>query len=170
MTTPFLEDNDQTRARREHLQSLREMVGNVYPNKFERSRNVGREDTITAILERFRPLEPQVKEGEQRPGPEEIERANAELNKIEVRIAGGAQSAAHDPRDANDVLERVTDCRRLVPRLRLGWGIVLLDRHPFSFSDKSPPCSGTIAKRAIAGGCAARPVNGSLAPAGYIAG
>ncbi len=87
MSTPFIEDNDQTRARREHLESLREMVGNVYPNKFERSRETGREDTITALVERFRPLEPQAKEGE-RPAPEEIERANAELNKIEVRIAG----------------------------------------------------------------------------------
>ncbi len=88
MSTPFIEDNDQTRARREHLESLREMVGNVYPNKFERSRETGREDTITALVERYGALEPQVKEGEQRPGTEEIERANAELNKIEVRVAG----------------------------------------------------------------------------------
>jgi lysyl-tRNA synthetase class 2 len=87
MSTPFIEDNDQTRARREHLEKLREMVGNVYPNKFERSRATGREDTITAITERFRPLEPQTVEGE-RPGTAEIERANAELNKIEVRISG----------------------------------------------------------------------------------
>lgn len=87
MSTPFIEDNDQTRARREHLDKLREMVGNVYPNKFERSTVTGKEDTITAITERFRSLEPQVKAGE-RPSPEEIERANAELNKIEVRISG----------------------------------------------------------------------------------
>ena len=88
MSTPFIEDNDQTRARREHLESLRKMVGNVYPNKFERSRKTGSEDTITALVERYGALEPQVKEGEQRPAPEEIERANSELNKIEVRIAG----------------------------------------------------------------------------------
>src|SRR6266536_5060583 len=30
-------DNDQTRARREHLDALRGLVGNVYPNKFQRS-------------------------------------------------------------------------------------------------------------------------------------
>ncbi|HEY6188245.1 MAG TPA: lysine--tRNA ligase [Pyrinomonadaceae bacterium] len=87
MTTQFTEDNDQRRARREHLDKLREMVGNVYPNKFERSRVTGHEDTITAIVERFRPLEPKVAEGE-RPAPEEIERANLELNKTEVRISG----------------------------------------------------------------------------------
>jgi lysyl-tRNA synthetase class 2 len=87
MTTQFTEDNDQQRARREHLDKLREMVGNVYPNKFERTRVTGHEDTITAIVERFRPLEPKVAEGE-RPAPEEIERVNLELNKTEVRISG----------------------------------------------------------------------------------
>jgi lysyl-tRNA synthetase, class II len=87
MSTPFIEDNDQTRARRDHLEKLREMVGNVYPNKFERSSVTGSEDTITSIVEKFRPLEPPVAEGE-RPSAEEIERANAELNKIEVRVSG----------------------------------------------------------------------------------
>ncbi|HEV2911698.1 MAG TPA: lysine--tRNA ligase [Pyrinomonadaceae bacterium] len=87
MSIPFIEDNDQTRARREHLERLRAMVGNVYPNKFERSRATGDEDTITAIIEKFRPAEPPAREG-QRPAPEEIERANAELNKIEVRVSG----------------------------------------------------------------------------------
>ena len=87
MSIPFIEENDQTRARREHLEALRNLVGNVYPNKFERSRVTGREDTITAIIEKFKPLEPQTSAG-QRPAPEEIERANAELNKTEVRIAG----------------------------------------------------------------------------------
>ncbi|HYY59111.1 MAG TPA: lysine--tRNA ligase [Pyrinomonadaceae bacterium] len=87
MSIPFIEDNDQTRARREHLDRLRAMVGNVYPNKFERSRTTGREDTITAVVEKFRPLEPPGTVG-QRPAPEELERANAELNKIEVRISG----------------------------------------------------------------------------------
>ena len=37
LSIPFLEDNDQTLARREHLEALRALVGNVYPNKFERS-------------------------------------------------------------------------------------------------------------------------------------
>ena len=36
-----MEDNDQTRARREHLDGIRNIVGNVYPNKFERSRESG---------------------------------------------------------------------------------------------------------------------------------
>src|SRR3982751_4512797 len=87
VSTPFIEENDQTRARREHLEALRALVGNVYPNKFERSRVTGHEDTVTTINEKFKALEPRVPEGE-RPAPEEIERANAELNKTEVRIAG----------------------------------------------------------------------------------
>ena len=60
-------------ARREHLEALRELVGNVYPNKFERSEVVepGREDTITAVVEKFRGFEPQ-----------------DELTKFTVRIAG----------------------------------------------------------------------------------
>jgi lysyl-tRNA synthetase class 2 len=87
VSTPFIEDNDQTHARREHLEALRQLVGNVYPNKFERSRATGGEDTITAIKEKFKAYEPRVAEGA-RPAPEEIERVNNELNKVEVRIAG----------------------------------------------------------------------------------
>jgi hypothetical protein len=63
MTVPFLEENDQTVARREHLQSLRQLVGNVYPNKFERSDVTGtasHEDTITSILEAFKEHEPEL--------------------------------------------------------------------------------------------------------------
>src|ERR1044072_1021585 len=61
MSIPFIEDNDQTLARREHLEGLRALVGNVYPNKFERSRIVDteREDTISAIVEKFRHFEPE---------------------------------------------------------------------------------------------------------------
>ena len=55
MTIPefdeIIEQNDQTAARREHLEKLREVVGNVYPNKFQRSRLSGGEDTITALLD-----------------------------------------------------------------------------------------------------------------------
>ena len=60
MSIPFIEENDQTIARREHLEALRELVGNTYPNKFERSEIVepGKEDTITAIVEKFRDFEP----------------------------------------------------------------------------------------------------------------
>src|SRR3982750_3775390 len=90
MSIPFdeiIEDNDQTRARREHLTELSKLVGNVYPNKFERSRATGDEDTITAILEKFKSHEPRVTAGE-RPSAEDLERANAELKDIRVRVSG----------------------------------------------------------------------------------
>ena len=89
MSIPFIEDNDQTMARREHLEALRELVGNVYPNKFERSQVVesGKEDTITAVVEKFRSFEPKLN-AEEKPAPEELERANEQLNKFTVRIAG----------------------------------------------------------------------------------
>jgi len=83
----FIEENDQTRARREHLEALRELIGNVYPNKFERSRTTGDEDTITRIIEKFSALAPHTS-GDERPAPEVIEKANAELNKTEVRLSG----------------------------------------------------------------------------------
>ena len=40
MPIPFIEENDQTLARREHLEALQALVGNAYPNKFERTRIV----------------------------------------------------------------------------------------------------------------------------------
>jgi len=81
MSIPFIEENDQTIARREHLEALRELVGNVYPNKFERSEVVetGKEDTITGIIEKFRDFQPQ-----------------EELNKFVVRIAGRIASPPRD--------------------------------------------------------------------------
>ncbi len=89
MSIPFIEDNDQIAARREHLDALRELVGNVYPNKFERSEIVepGREDTITGIVQKFQGFEPKTAAGE-RPSSEELELANEQLNKFSVRIAG----------------------------------------------------------------------------------
>jgi lysyl-tRNA synthetase class 2 len=90
MTVPFIEENDQTRARHEHLDALRRLVGNVYPNKFERSdvtETTAGEDTITSIVAAFRKLEPQVSEGS-KPSPEALLSANAELNKVRVRVAG----------------------------------------------------------------------------------
>jgi lysyl-tRNA synthetase class 2 len=86
---PFIEENDQTRARREHLEELRRLVGNPYPNKFERSRVTGNEDTITAIVsnEEIKRHVPQLAEGE-RPAPEQLEQANNALNRIEVRVSG----------------------------------------------------------------------------------
>jgi lysyl-tRNA synthetase class 2 len=87
MSIPFIEENDQTRARREHLEALRKLVGNAYPNKFERSHVTGNEDTITAVVQEFRRHEPQLAAGE-RPTPEQLEQVNSELNKTEVRISG----------------------------------------------------------------------------------
>jgi lysyl-tRNA synthetase, class II len=89
LSISFIEDNDQTNARREHLEGLRALVGNVYPNKFERSQAVepGREDTITAIVEKFSGFEPKT-EGDARPSPEELELANQQLNHCKVRLAG----------------------------------------------------------------------------------
>jgi len=77
MPIPFIEENDQTLARREHLEALRALVGNAYPNKFERSRVVDpeKEDTITAIVEKFRDVQSSNETAEG-------------LNKIVVRLAG----------------------------------------------------------------------------------
>src|SRR5258706_12587085 len=89
MTVPFLEDNDQTQARREHLKALHQVAGNVYPNKFERSNvteNTSGEDTITSIGATFRKFEPQFAEG-QKPSPEDLEAANAALKQVRARIA-----------------------------------------------------------------------------------
>ncbi|MFY9619514.1 MAG: lysine--tRNA ligase [Pyrinomonadaceae bacterium] len=90
MTVPFLEENDQTVARRVHLEALRALVGNVYPNKFERSDVTGtasHEDTITSIVEVFKEYEPEITEGE-KPSAEVLESTNNQLNKTRVRIAG----------------------------------------------------------------------------------
>ena len=89
MSIPFIEDNDQTQARREHLEALRALVGNVYPNKFERSRIVDpeREDTISSVTEKFRSFEPE-QSAEGRPSPEVLTQANEQLNKFVVRLAG----------------------------------------------------------------------------------
>jgi len=89
LSIPFIEENDQTQARQEHLEALRLLVGNAYPNKFERSQSLepGKEDTITAVVEKFRAFEPKTSEG-QRPPSEEIELANQQLNKVAVRLAG----------------------------------------------------------------------------------
>ena len=90
MTVPFIEENDQTIARREHLEALRQLVGNVYPNKFERSNvtdTTAGEDTITSVVASFKRLEPKISEG-QKPSADVLEVANAELNEIRVRLAG----------------------------------------------------------------------------------
>jgi lysyl-tRNA synthetase class 2 len=87
----IIPDNDQTRARVEHLERVRALVGNAYPNRFERSRltkSDEQEDTITSIVKEFGNYEPEVKEGE-RPTPEQLETANATLNEVGgVRVSG----------------------------------------------------------------------------------
>jgi lysyl-tRNA synthetase class 2 len=86
----IIPDNDQTQARREHLEALRQLVGNVYPNKFTRSNvteNASGEDTITSAVETFKKFEPQVAEGE-KPAAEALDSANTELKKLRVRVAG----------------------------------------------------------------------------------
>src|SRR6478672_89035 len=101
MTLPrfeeIIEPNDQTAARADHLEKLRELVGNVYPNKFERSRVSGDEDTITAVL-RYQPVavivaemaevRSKLSEGE-RPPAEIKDALNARLKELgNVRISG----------------------------------------------------------------------------------
>src|SRR5215204_7431706 len=51
----IIEENDQVAARVEHLKELEALIGNSYPNKFERSRISGTEDTISNILS-FEPV------------------------------------------------------------------------------------------------------------------
>lgn len=93
----IIEQNDQTAARREHLEKLRQIVGNVYPNRFERSRVSGEEDTITNLLS-FPPVKEIVAEiGEvvaklaerERPPAEVKDALNARLKAYgNVRISG----------------------------------------------------------------------------------
>src|SRR5437660_9160660 len=89
---PFIEENDQTRARREHLEAIRALVGNAYPNKFARSRVTGDEDTITAIVtnEKIKEVMSQLEAGA-RPTPEQLEAMNAALREIDngrVSVSG----------------------------------------------------------------------------------
>ncbi len=93
----IIESNDQTEARSASLEAISELVGNVYPNKFDRSAVSGAEDTITALKQfvtiadvEAKMTEIKAKLGEgQRPGPEEKEPLNQELRALgTVRIAG----------------------------------------------------------------------------------
>ena len=93
----IIEQNDQTAARREHLDKLREIVGNVYPNKFERTKISGREDTISSIVS-YEPIaeigremaEIKSKLAERERPPADIKDAmNARLKEFgNVRLAG----------------------------------------------------------------------------------
>ena len=93
----IVEPNDQTEARQAHLGKLRELVGNVYPNKYERSRVSGAEDSISNLLA-FAPITEIVKEigahiatlGEgEKPDQELKESLNTRLKGFgDVRISG----------------------------------------------------------------------------------
>jgi lysyl-tRNA synthetase class 2 len=93
----IIEPNDQTAAREEHLDALRQLVGNVYPNKFDRSSLSGGEDTITAIMDHgpiadiareMAEVRASLAEGE-RPPAEVKDALNARLKALgNVRIAG----------------------------------------------------------------------------------
>ena len=101
LPTSILEDNDQTRARREHLREIEQLVGNAYPNKFQRTNvteSAEGEDTITSIVREFKKYAPQVEAGA-RPTPEQLEEANAELGKT-VRISGCRSGCSHAGRAA----------------------------------------------------------------------
>jgi lysyl-tRNA synthetase class 2 len=109
MGTPLIgnvvEDNDQTRARLSHLEEIKALVGNAYPNKFQRTNLAGSaegEDTVTSIADRetikrivgdekfteaFDSLASKAKAGE-RPAPDELEPVNAKLSDITVRVSG----------------------------------------------------------------------------------
>lgn len=86
----IIEPNDQTEAREAHLEALRELIGNAYPNAFARTTISGDEDTITSIVS-FEPLAslvPELSEGE-RPDPELKESVNAKMLEFgNVRLAG----------------------------------------------------------------------------------
>jgi lysyl-tRNA synthetase, class II len=86
----IIPDNDQTRARRAHLEALRALVGNAYPNRFARTnvcQSAEGEDTISSLVARFKSHEPLAAEGT-KPTAEQLEAANAELNRVEVRVSG----------------------------------------------------------------------------------
>jgi lysyl-tRNA synthetase class 2 len=93
----IIEQNDQTEARSAHLEALRELIGNAYPNKFDRSQLSGGEDTITAI-KNWQPvveieaemaaIKANLAEGE-RPPAEKKDAMNERLKELgTVRIAG----------------------------------------------------------------------------------
>jgi lysyl-tRNA synthetase class 2 len=86
----ILPDNDQTSARLQHLDAIRELVGNAYPNKFARTsltESAEGEDTLTSVANAFRKHEPEVEEGG-KPSAEQLEAINAELGGLRVRVSG----------------------------------------------------------------------------------
>ncbi|REJ77683.1 MAG: lysine--tRNA ligase [Acidobacteria bacterium] len=86
----IIPSNDQTEARKEHLEAISEIVGNAYPNSFSRSKLTGEEDTITRIVN-YTPvteLLPELAEGE-RPEQDVKDSINGKLAAMgNVRVAG----------------------------------------------------------------------------------
>ncbi len=90
----IIDDNDQVQARIEHLRELERLVGNSYPNKYQRSNITGKEDTISAILA-FEPIKEIVQklkdatpEGE-KPNQELKAELNEQLKSFgNVRVSG----------------------------------------------------------------------------------
>ncbi len=90
----IIDDNDQTRTRVEHLRELEAIVGNSYPNKYERSKISGAEDTISnvvnyaPIIEIVKELKDSTPPGE-KPNQELKESLNAKLKAFgNVKISG----------------------------------------------------------------------------------
>ena len=93
----IIEPNDQTEARQQNLKELIELVGNPYPNKFDRTKVSGDEDTITNI-KGFAPVKEVSDEmvivvsklaERERPDPEVKKPLNERLKVLgNVRIAG----------------------------------------------------------------------------------
>ncbi len=93
----IIEPNDQTEARQASLDAMRELVGNVYPNKFTRSAISGTEDSITnlkayapiaAIVEEIKAVVATLAERE-RPPAEIKDALNARLKELgSVRLSG----------------------------------------------------------------------------------
>ena len=149
----IIDDNDQTRARLAHLEEIKNLVGNAYPNKFQRSNVVAAtpegEDTVTAIVSEFEKHVPTVEQGA-RPTPEQIEASNARLGEFRVRVSGrlatpprvmGKVAFVHlsDGRERLQVYVRKQDARALsndtgqaVDDFDSGWRLLqLLDHGDF---------------------------------------
>ena len=90
----IIDAGDQVLARVEHLKALEGLIGNSYPNKFERSNITGKEDTISNIhdfapvTELVKQLEDNTPEGE-KPNQELKESLNEKLKSFgSVCLAG----------------------------------------------------------------------------------
>jgi len=94
----IVEQNDQTEARLDHLEKLRGLIGNAYPNKYEREVSQDgtviipdQKATITSVVEFAKPIKDKhisLASPDEKPSDEQREAANAELNQYRVRVAG----------------------------------------------------------------------------------